>query len=105
MQNALRDCRRSVQEVPLFHGLLRVEAVLEHSVALALRPAPARSVEAANRPAPVEALKRYRMGGEQKVTVQHVTVNEGGQAIVGHVRHGGVVGAISNRGGEGYRKK
>jgi hypothetical protein len=37
----------------------------------------------------VEALKRYRMGGEQKVTVQHVTVNEGGQAIVGNVRHGG----------------
>jgi hypothetical protein len=24
-------------------------------------------------------------GGEQKVTVQHVTVNEGGQAIVGAV--------------------
>jgi hypothetical protein len=33
----------------------------------------------------VEALKRYRTGGEQKVTVQHVTVNEGGQAIVGAV--------------------
>ncbi|HEV7255720.1 MAG TPA: hypothetical protein VGN97_21800, partial [Mesorhizobium sp.] len=32
----------------------------------------------------VEALKRYRTGGEQKVTVQHVTVNEGGQAIVGN---------------------
>src|SRR5271168_1882974 len=32
-----------------------------------------------------EALKRYRTGGEQKVTVQHVTVNEGGQAIVGAV--------------------
>ena len=35
--------------------------------------------------AQVEALKRYRTGGEQKVTVQHVSVNEGGQAIVGHV--------------------
>jgi len=33
----------------------------------------------------LEALKRYRSGGEQKVTVQHVTVSEGGQAIVGHV--------------------
>ena len=31
----------------------------------------------------MEALKRYRMGGEQRVTVQHVTVNDGGQAIVG----------------------
>jgi hypothetical protein len=33
----------------------------------------------------IEALKRYRTGGEQKVTVQHVTVGEGGQAIVGNV--------------------
>jgi hypothetical protein len=38
-----------------------------------------------------ETLKRYRTGGEQKVTVQHqhVTVNEGGQAVVGNVSHGG----------------
>ena len=33
----------------------------------------------------MEALKRYRTGGEQKMTVQHVTVSEGGQAIVGNV--------------------
>ncbi len=35
--------------------------------------------------AQVEALKRYRSKGEQKVTVEHVHVNEGGQAIVGAV--------------------
>ena len=35
--------------------------------------------------AQVEALKRHRTGGEQKVTVQHVTVNDGGQAVVGSV--------------------
>jgi hypothetical protein len=35
--------------------------------------------------AQVEALKRYRSGGEQTVTVQHVHVAEGGQAIVGNV--------------------
>jgi hypothetical protein len=35
--------------------------------------------------AQTEALKRYRTGGEQKVTVQHVSVSEGGQAIVGNV--------------------
>ena len=35
--------------------------------------------------AQVEALKRYRSGGEQTVTVQHVHVGEGGQAIVGNV--------------------
>ena len=28
------------------------------------------------------ALKHYRSGGEQRVTVQHVSVNDGGQAIV-----------------------
>jgi hypothetical protein len=39
--------------------------------------------------AQVEALKRYRTGGEQTVRVEHVTVNKGGQAIVGTVTHGG----------------
>ncbi len=35
--------------------------------------------------AQVEALKRYRTGGEQRVVVEHVHVHEGGQAIVGNV--------------------
>ena len=35
--------------------------------------------------AQAEALKRYRSGGEQKMTVQHVHVADGGQAIVGNV--------------------
>jgi hypothetical protein len=38
--------------------------------------------------AQVEALKRYRSRGEQTVRVEHVTVNEGGQAIVGNVSNG-----------------
>lgn len=37
----------------------------------------------------MEALKRYRTGGQQKMTVEHVTVNDGGQAIVGYVSSGG----------------
>jgi hypothetical protein len=37
----------------------------------------------------LEALKRYRTGGQQKVVVEHVTVNAGGQAIVGAVSHSG----------------
>ena len=37
----------------------------------------------------MDALKRYRTGGQQKVTVEHVTVNSGGQAIVGAVDTGG----------------
>jgi hypothetical protein len=36
----------------------------------------------------IEALKRYRTGGEQKITVQHVTVNEGEQATIGSVSPG-----------------
>ena len=39
--------------------------------------------------AQLEALKRYRSSGEQNIRVQHVTVNEGGQAIVGNVKTGG----------------
>lgn len=41
----------------------------------------------------LEALKRYRSGGEQKVIVQHVHVAEGGKAAV--------VGAIAQGGGDG----
>jgi hypothetical protein len=33
----------------------------------------------------METLKRYRTGGQQNVTVHHVSVSEGGQAIVGNV--------------------
>jgi hypothetical protein len=36
----------------------------------------------------LEALNRLETGGEQKVTVQNVSVSEGGQAIVGNVTQG-----------------
>ena len=39
--------------------------------------------------AQMEALNRHRGKGKQKITVEHVTVNEGGQAIVGSVEQGG----------------
>ncbi len=42
--------------------------------------------------AQVEALKRYRNGGNQNVNVRHVHVHEGGQAIVGNVAAGGRAG-------------
>ena len=35
-----------------------------------------------------ECLRTYRGGGQQKVTVEHVTVQAGGQAIVGTVNRG-----------------
>jgi hypothetical protein len=37
----------------------------------------------------LEALNRHRGKGQQKVTVEHVHVHEGGQAIVGNVTHPG----------------
>ncbi len=39
--------------------------------------------------AQMEALRKHRHGGQQKMTVEHVTVNDGGQAIVGNVEGGG----------------
>lgn len=39
--------------------------------------------------AQVEALRKHRTGGKQTVTVQHVNVSDGGQAIVGNVKSGG----------------
>jgi hypothetical protein len=39
--------------------------------------------------AQVETLRKYRNGGKQTVTVQHVNVSDGGQAIVGNVKAGG----------------
>jgi hypothetical protein len=42
----------------------------------------------------LEALNRLETGGEQKVTVQNVSVNEGGQAIVGNVNQGAREGPV-----------
>lgn len=39
--------------------------------------------------AQMEALRKHRHGGKQTVTVQHVNVEGGGQAIVGNVDRGG----------------
>jgi len=39
--------------------------------------------------AQMEALKKYRTGGQQKMIVDHVHVNEGRQAIAGVVSPGG----------------
>jgi len=39
--------------------------------------------------AQMEALNKHRGKGQQKMTVEHVTVNKGGQAIVGNVEGGG----------------
>ena len=47
----------------------------------------------------IEALAKLRRGGEQKVTVEHVHVYPGGQAVVGNVTHtGGAGGILENNG-------
>jgi hypothetical protein len=65
---------KSIQDLPLTKNLLQQDAA-ERAINKFARTFIAQ----------VEALKRYRSGGEQKVTVQHVSVSEGGQAIVGNV--------------------
>jgi hypothetical protein len=44
----------------------------------------------------VEALARKRRKGEQNVTVKHVHVHAGGQAVVGNVSHRGRRGVTKN---------
>lgn len=39
--------------------------------------------------AQLDALKKYRAKAQQVVRVERVTVNEGGQAVVGDVAYGG----------------
>jgi hypothetical protein len=52
--------------------------------------------------AQIEALAKVRRGGTQKVTVKHVHVHEGGQAIVGNV---GANGRLAPEAREGGRSK
>ena len=39
--------------------------------------------------AQVDALHKLRNKGQQKITVQHVQVNQGGQAVIGDIKQGG----------------
>ena len=39
--------------------------------------------------AQLDSLNKHRGKGQQKVTVEHVHVNEGGQAVVGNINQGG----------------
>ena len=77
-------------------AMLAAQMAAVHAASRLLRSSPRAHVESISRsrtaPRPpstssartfaaqVEALKRYRSGGEQKMTVQHVHVAEGGQA-------------------------
>ena len=58
----------------------------EHRVA-ALATAAARLLRAYS--VQVETLRRLRHGGDQYVRVEHVHVNDGGQAVIGNVKAAG----------------
>jgi hypothetical protein len=47
---------------------------------------------------PAEALNRHRGKGQQKVTVEHVHVHAGGQAVVGMVEWGQNLAVLAGRG-------
>jgi hypothetical protein len=51
---------------------------------MALATAAARLLRAYS--AQVETLRRLRQGGDQYVRVEHVHVNDGGQAVIGNVK-------------------
>lgn len=50
----------------------------------------------------IETLNKYRRGGEQRVVVQHVQVNDGGKAVVGGVFEGGGLQEKSSGVGHGH---
>ena len=53
----------------------------------------------------IDALAKLRRGGEQKVTVEHVHVYPGGQAIVGNVTHSPGAGGIIENSGQPHAAK
>ena len=71
-----------------------------------LRPRTSRSVSRPGEQALAHlcgvTLNRHRGKGQQKVTVEHVHVHEGGQAIVGEVHAGRVV--VANSGNQAHEK-
>ena len=91
---------REIAPKDTFEGMLAAQMLGTHNLAMAClgRAASgehadtiARNVELATKltrtfTAQMEALNRHRGKGQQKVTVEHVTVNAGGQAIVGSVQ-------------------
>lgn len=77
----------TVQMAATHTSLMAVCAKMNNATTLELHEVYERSLNRLARTftTQVEALRKHRNGGRSKVTVEHVTVNEGGQAIVGNV--------------------
>jgi hypothetical protein len=74
------------------HHLASAEVLAQHDSAARALGRLARTF-----PAQIEALNRYRSHGEPAITVQNVSVGDGGKAIVGNVtQHASVI--VSDKG-------
>ena len=62
---------------------------LNHVETIPQQDAAERALNKLARTQAMQTLKRYRTGGQPKAVVEHVTVNQGGRAIVGAVTQGG----------------
>jgi len=107
---------REIAPKDTFEGMLAAQMLGTHNLAMAclgraanadLADTIARNIDLATKltrtfTAQVEALNSHRGKGQQKVTVEHVTVNAGGQAIVGSVQAAASRGhKVSRVAGEG----
>lgn len=79
------------QMVATHRAVMRHLRMLNHCETVPQLEAQERAVTKLSRTyvAQMEALKKYRSRGEQKVEVRHVHVNDGGQAVIGSVETGG----------------
>lgn len=79
-----------VQMVAIHHTTMQFAGRLSHQTNIRVSEAYERSLNKLARTYTTQmtTLKHYRSSGKQRIDVRHVTVNEGGQAIVGDVTHG-----------------
>jgi hypothetical protein len=77
----------ATQMIAIHHAALADFAIAARSETIDIRTAALSSANKLTRTytAQMEALNRYRGKGQQKMTVEHVHVNSGGQAIIGNV--------------------
>ncbi len=102
--NAAVDMMNGIQPKDPLEGMLATQMVAVHNMALEcskLAMVKGQHFEARDMSlkhaaklmqvftAQVEALNKYRTKGQQTINVQHVNVNQGGQAVVGNIQQGG----------------
>lgn len=100
--NSIFPLLREIDPKDGIEGMLAVQMIAAHNLSMemsrrGLSTGSAQASKAINEAvklmrtftAQMEALQKYRNKGKQTIHVEHVTVNEGGQAVVGSVTGGG----------------